>query len=570
MFRLSAICNKLIQNLNSAGYLLIKILRLFKLITISKDTLSIINNLSQDRLNDQLYNNYLESVHLPFIDIISTTIDNVDKVKKFLQSLTIQNYLLSHINLYLIVNLEIKNIITIVEEFAKDFENSFNHIQIDYHTNITCEAAYDFSIKKGRSKYIMLLDMGIELETNSIKAAILDAENSLSEVASWELRRTPIEDSKYYDPVTLETLWSSWTAIILRRQHYEFIGGFKQDAEIAQKDIELSHRLRAHGFKVKYCPSATFCQSITALPNFHKKQQLLLDSPSLIFRSLKNIFYNKERDIYTKLCTRGVINCQIDRSTEVNIETSKLAIKPLVSVIMRTTKQRLFNHLRQSILTVVNQTYGNLELIIVEDGSEVHREKCQQLCTNFKLSYRYFSIPKVGRAGAGNYGLTVSLGEYLMFLDDDDYLFADHVETIICNLLNNANAVAGYALSWEGKVDKSAANLRFSDLYIPRNINKEYDFNILKVHNFIPIQSIIFSKRLFNERGGFETELDYLEDWNLWYRYGYNHSFQFIPKVTSIYIVTNNILELIKRNRKFKKAYTCAKQLAENAIRNYM
>lgn len=525
--------NDLICSLRSTSYLLIKILRLFKIITISKGSLDTINNLSQNRLNDELYSKHLEVKHLPFIDVISISINNTNNIKKFLQSLAAQSYPLNFINLYLVDNLEDTNITTIFEEFIKDFKKSFNHIQIDYYKNIPCELAYDFSIKKGRAKYIALLDMGIELEKNSINEAIFTAENSSNDIASWELRRIPIEDSKYYDPVTLETPWSSWTAIMIRRQHCEHVGGFEQNYNITRKDIELSYRFRTYGFKLKYCPAATFLQ-------------------------------------YNKLSAKEVINCEISRSVGVNIETKKLTIKPLVTVIMRTTQQRLFSYLRQSILTVINQTYDNIELIIVEDGSEVHKKNCQQLCTSFKLSYKYFNIPKVGRARAGNYGLAVSSGEYLMFLDDDDYLFADHIETIISNLLNNTSAVAGYSLSWEGKIDKSAAYFKYRDLTIPHSINQEYDFNILKIRNFIPIQSIIFSKQLFIERGGFETELDYLEDWNLWYRYGYNNIFQFIPKVTSIYVITDNILELIKRNRNFKQAYSRAKQLAEDSIKNYL
>jgi hypothetical protein len=56
-------------------------------------------------------------------------------------------------------------------------------------------------------------------------------------------------------------------------------------------------------------------------------------------------------------------------------------------------------------------------------------------------------------------------------------------------------------------------------------------------HNFMPIQTVLFQRKLYETYGGFDPELDNLEDWNLWVRYSLKHDFLMVPKVTSLYRV---------------------------------
>ena len=56
-------------------------------------------------------------------------------------------------------------------------------------------------------------------------------------------------------------------------------------------------------------------------------------------------------------------------------------------------------------------------------------------------------------------------------------------------------------------------------------------------HNYIPIQCIMFSKKLFLEYGGLDETVYALEDWDMWVRYSLHTDFEFILKTTSVYRV---------------------------------
>lgn len=97
---------------------------------------------------------------------------------------------------------------------------------------------------------------------------------------------------------------------------------------------------------------------------------------------------------------------------------------PLVSVII-TTRNRL-DLLQRAVKSVINQTYTNIELIVVDDGSE---DGTEDWCNNQK--FKYLRIPKYESRGgnyARNLGINSSSGDFLAFLDDDDYWLPEKIK----------------------------------------------------------------------------------------------------------------------------------------------
>ncbi len=113
----------------------------------------------------------------------------------------------------------------------------------------------------------------------------------------------------------------------------------------------------------------------------------------------------------------------------------------LVSVVIPTYKRS--SMLIRTIESVLNQSYDNIEIIVVDDNNDDNYRKD----TENKL-IKYISNPKIkyikhernlGGCEARNTGLKEAKGEYICFLDDDDIIYKDKIEKQVEFLENNRN-----------------------------------------------------------------------------------------------------------------------------------
>lgn len=108
---------------------------------------------------------------------------------------------------------------------------------------------------------------------------------------------------------------------------------------------------------------------------------------------------------------------------------------PLISVIIPIYNVECY--LKTCIDSIVNQTYSNLEIILVDDGSP---DKCPEICDEYaKKDNRVKVIHQEngGLAHARNVGIANSNGEYLTFVDSDDYVSDDYVESLYKGLIES-------------------------------------------------------------------------------------------------------------------------------------
>ncbi len=101
----------------------------------------------------------------------------------------------------------------------------------------------------------------------------------------------------------------------------------------------------------------------------------------------------------------------------------------MISVIMPIYKTE--KHLRKSIDSIINQTYKDLEIILVDDGSP---DNCGKICdeyANKDARVKVIHKENGGRSSARNAGLEAVTGEYFAFVDSDDWLDEDCYETIL-------------------------------------------------------------------------------------------------------------------------------------------
>lgn len=133
--------------------------------------------------------------------------------------------------------------------------------------------------------------------------------------------------------------------------------------------------------------------------------------------------------------------------------------KALISIIIPVYKVEIY--LEKCIQSVINQTYENLQIILVDDGSP---DNCGKICDEYaQKDHRIEVIHKSngGLSDARNKGLEIAKGEYIGFIDSDDYIESDMYE-VLYNLLKQYNAdvsICNFYTVSQGKISiKNADN----------------------------------------------------------------------------------------------------------------
>lgn len=126
---------------------------------------------------------------------------------------------------------------------------------------------------------------------------------------------------------------------------------------------------------------------------------------------------------------------------------------PLVSVIVPVYNSEKYIH--NCINQILKQTYSNIELILVDDGST---DSSGEICESFTDDrIRYFKKPNGGASSARNYGLERAIGDYVYFIDSDDHISEDAIEIMLSAAEDNeADCIYieadNYADSYDGKI----------------------------------------------------------------------------------------------------------------------
>lgn len=114
--------------------------------------------------------------------------------------------------------------------------------------------------------------------------------------------------------------------------------------------------------------------------------------------------------------------------------------------------------LDECLRSILNQSYENIECILVENGSE---DLSQQICLNYERMYdtvKTYISKKQGVSSARNLGLTAATGDIIGFCDADDFMEENAIESVVTEFEKNANidCVIGafYVGQWDGKTIK--------------------------------------------------------------------------------------------------------------------
>ena len=223
-------------------------------------------------------------------------------------------------------------------------------------------------------------------------------------------------------------------------------------------------------------------------------------------------------------------------------------IEGLISVIIPTYNAA--KYIEETLQSVINQTYNNIEIIVVDDGSTDQTEAILQSYKDPRLVY-IKQANSGGPAKPRNTGIAASKGEYIAIFDSDDLMTPNKLSIELEALKrtpNSAFCCSNYSMIddkgclitadlWETnkayqKLNKTRKDSFGNILFRPGEI-----VNSILLHNFIASSSMLIRKNVFQSLGGFDETLQNTDDYDMWLRMSPLYSCICVPQALHHYRV---------------------------------
>lgn len=200
----------------------------------------------------------------------------------------------------------------------------------------------------------------------------------------------------------------------------------------------------------------------------------------------------------------------------------------LVSVVIPAYNSAMY--IRQTLESVLNQTYPHIEIIVVDDGST---DNTMQILHEYGDKVKPISQNNQGSAVARNAGVQAAKGEWIAFIDSDDTWKPEKVEVQL-NLAGKYQwSHTDYVFFGEGQ----SGQLKSTDTS-PKYGDEV--FTQLVVENFIGTSTVMIRRQVFLDSHGFDPAQKAIQDWELWLQLAAKYPLGYIDQVLSGYRVHPN------------------------------
>ena len=195
--------------------------------------------------------------------------------------------------------------------------------------------------------------------------------------------------------------------------------------------------------------------------------------------------------------------------------------RPLVSILVRSMDRPT---LEKALDSVALQTYPNVEVVVVNAAGVPHQQ-LGAFCGRFPL--RLIETGEVlQRSQAANIALDHAAGELLLFLDDDDWFAADHIEKLARLLFASPEVLAAHTatvcVDGAGGLCGPAFERPYRAVYQMRG-------------NCLPIHSVLFRREVLRKGCRFDELLEVYEDWDFWLQVGRFTDIPMAPGISAFY-----------------------------------
>ena len=196
-------------------------------------------------------------------------------------------------------------------------------------------------------------------------------------------------------------------------------------------------------------------------------------------------------------------------------------MKPFFSVIIPTYNSAIL--LKRAIQSVLDQTFKDFEIIVIDNSSEDNTESVVQSFNSKKIIF--FSIKNKGVISVSrNYGIDIAKGLWLSFLDADDVWYINKLATIKNKILKNPNCILFCHNEFHVHINGQ------KKLYKYGTKNKNIYESLLFKGNCLSTSAVTVEKKIAFEVGKFSENKDFVsaEDYEFWIRLSKVGVFNFI------------------------------------------
>ena len=209
---------------------------------------------------------------------------------------------------------------------------------------------------------------------------------------------------------------------------------------------------------------------------------------------------------------------------------------PFFSVIIPVYNKEKF--IENTIKSVLQQSFLDFELILVNDGST---DESVSKIENFSDSrITYYTKENGGASSARNFGLEKAKGNYITFLDADDYWYPDFLQEMASSIEEFPNHKI-FSAAIEVESDKVVFPSQYS---IKKSSEREIvNYFVASMKTTIICTSCaVFDKSIFKKVGHFDTEIKSGQDTDMWIRMGLEFPIVFSWKILARYVYDPNSL----------------------------
>lgn len=196
-------------------------------------------------------------------------------------------------------------------------------------------------------------------------------------------------------------------------------------------------------------------------------------------------------------------------------------LAPDITIITPTYNRASF--LKRAISSVLNQTFTNFEMIIVDDCSKDNTEQVVRSIDDNRIRYIKLESNK-GPAEARNVGIKTARGSYITLLDSDDEYLPNKLELQIMRIQDTPEDVGvvycGYFIVYEPDTIHGKVSPKF----------KGRIFDTLLKHNCMGSPTPLIKKECFVTCGLFDNSLPSYDDWDMWIRISDKYKFEFVDE----------------------------------------